>query len=175
MAIRLRSLAHTAGVYFFLTLYGCFAIGSRTEGVVIDDDDFFKPDSLAKSPAEQIVFRQLGEDVRLQIVARWDDLAGLRYYPSVHVACRAWNDDTVTAWQQLTIDDFVVSGDTVVIHTDKISIIDAQLGGVNFSFRIRFSSAGIQTEWVRLPESIRFYDRRRKGIPRQPAALRLLP
>lgn len=123
-------------------------------------------DSLVLWPAHQ--------EIRLVLDVDWRDHRGEPYHPSVHLAFRAWNDDTVTAWSRLEIDDYVLAGDTIIVHLDRLILIDAQLRGANFSFRVRLSSAGVQTDWVRLAESIRFYDRERRGIPRQPRGLRLI-
>lgn len=123
-------------------------------------------DSLVLWPAHQ--------EIRLVLDVDWRDHRGEPYHPSVHLAFRAWNDDTVTVWSRLEIDDYVLVGDTIIIHLDRLILIDAQLRGANFSFRVRLSSAGVQTDWVRLAESIRFYDRERRGIPRQPRGLRLI-
>lgn len=123
-------------------------------------------DSLIMWPAHR--------EIRLLLDMEWLDNRGHPYHPSVHLAFRAWNDDTVTAWQRFEIDDYVLVGDTIIIHLDRLVFVDAALRGVNFSFRARLSSAGVQTDWVRLFESIRFYERERPGVPRQPRALRLI-
>ena len=166
-------------ICFLFSQYGCFARrgeSARTE--VLDDDSFFLPAlEVSSAPASsfEIVFHPSSQPVRMLLVADWLDHRGARYYPSVHVQFRAWNDDTVSAWTALSTDDFVMSRDTIIVHVDRLLIEDARLRGANFTFRARFASAGTVTDWVKLPESIRFYDRDRAGIPRQPRELRLLP
>lgn len=122
-----------------------------------------------------LVLRSTAAPLRMLLAADWRDYRGFGYYPNIQVQFRAWSDDTTTVWTSLGADDFVTVYDTIIVHLDRLMVIDSQLGGANFSFRARLSSAGVQTDWVRLHEAIRFYDRERPGIPRQPSELRLLP
>lgn len=175
-----RAFSVTA-ISFFLALNGCFAhddSGGRGEQV-LDDDDFFaapppSPALLPSDPGLEVVLYRATAPLRLLLIADWQDQFGEHYYPSVHLQCRAWNDDTVTAWVFLSMDDFVIIRDTLVVHLDRLLVIDASLNGANFSFRARLMGAGVSTDWVRLKESVRFYDRERRGVPRQPRELRLL-
>lgn len=179
MAIRLRSVAATAGVYFLFAIYGCS--GSRqNDGVVITDDpDFFAPAPVTNAASADESFDLLlfpsVEPLRLLLVADLRDQLGSHYYPNVQLQFRAWNDDTVTAWMDFEMTDFVVIQDTIIIHLDALLVADARLQGCNFLFRARLISAGVVTDWVRTKQSIRFYDSdRRKGIPRQPKELRII-
>lgn len=177
-----KSTIAAAVVLSFCTGYGCYRNTGR--GVVIEAsaEDFApafiqpveEPPVVVK-PGPELVLRSTAAPLRMLLSADWRDYRGFGYYPSIHVQFRAWNDDTTTAWTNLAADDFVPVQDTIVVHLDRLMVIDSQLGGANFSFRARLSSAGVQTDWVRLREAIRFYDRERPGIPRQPSELKLLP
>lgn len=122
----------------------------------------------------EIVLWPSSQPLRFLFLAEWRDVAGRNYYPIVHVQFRAWSDDSTRAWQYLSIDEFVVRRDTIVVKIEELQTIDYQMQGVNFSFRARLSSGGVHTDWVRLRESIRFYSREREGIPRQPRGLKLI-
>ena len=146
----------------------------------VDDPDFtiesMAAPTASSSPKrfESIVLWPASQQIRLLLDTEWLDSGGRYFYPSVHVAFRAWNDDTTFAWRYLSLDEFMVRGDTIVIHPEELQVIDYQMNGVNFSFRARLSSAGVKTDWVRLPESIRLYDETKRGVPQAPRSLRLI-
>jgi len=149
-------------------------IESSSDDVDFSKSEFIGAPELDSKSVQSIILWPSSREIRLLLDTEWLDSGGHTFYPSVHVAWCAWNDDTTFTWQYFSIDEFIIRGDTIVIHTQELAVLDYQMNGVNFSFRARLSSAGVQTDWVRLPESIRLYDDKRRGVPQMPRSLRLI-
>lgn len=139
-------------------------------------EDFF---AVALPPARALAEREIilwpdNRNLVLLIDCDFRDTRGEVMLPVIQLQYQSWTDSLATEWFALSLaeGEYYVSRDTVIILPERIRHVGLERGMLNL--RARLESRRFYTGWVRLPAAVQFYPAGERGVPKQPAFLKLV-